>query len=180
MAANPIPDTHFWLIKSEPESYGIDHLKADKKTAWTGVRNFLARNYMQQCMHKGDSILFYHSSCKVPGVYGLAKVASAPYPDPTQFDKTNAAGRENKYYEPRAIKGSSENGHEDGSGPDAKPVWFCVDIAFVKKLKEPVTMTDMRKNPKLKSMALLQSGSRLSITPVSEEHFAEIVSLSNP
>jgi predicted RNA-binding protein with PUA-like domain len=166
MAANPIPDTHFWLVKSEPESYGIDHLKADKKTAWTGVRNFLARNYMQQGMHKGDSILFYHSSCKVPGVYGLAKVdSSAPYPDPSQFDKTNAAGKENKYFEPRATK--------------EKPVWFCVDIAFVKKLKEPVTITDMRKNPKLKSMALLQPGSRLSITPVSEEHFNEIMSFAN-
>jgi predicted RNA-binding protein with PUA-like domain len=174
--AAPIPDSHHWLVKSEPESYGIDHLKADKKTAWTGVRNFLARNYMQQGMHKGDLILFYHSSCKVPGVYGLAKVASAAYPDPSQFDKTNAAGKENKYFEPRAVRSSSK----DGGGPDAKPVWFCVDIAFVKKFKEPVTITDIRANPKLRSMMILQPGSRLSITPVSEEHFTEIVNSMVP
>ena len=68
----------YWLMKSEPETYGIDHLQADKKTAWTGVRNFLARNYMRDEMQIGDGVLFYHSSCKVPGVYGIAKVASAP------------------------------------------------------------------------------------------------------
>lgn len=145
----------YWLIKSEPETYGIDHLKADKKTAWTGVRNFQARNYMRDEMQVGDQVLFYHSSCKVPGVYGVAKVASAPYPDPTQFDTTS------DYYEPRATK--------------EKPVWYLVDIAFVKKLKEPVTLTDIRANPKLKSMVILQPGSRLSITPVTTEHFAEIV-----
>lgn len=145
----------FWLMKSEPETYGIDHLRADKKTAWTGVRNFLARNYMRNEMQIGDGVLFYHSSCKVPGVYGVAKVASAPYPDPTQFEtKSN-------YYEPRATK--------------EKPVWYLVDIAFVRKLKEPVTLTDIRANSKLKSMAILQPGSRLSITPVSPEHFEEIV-----
>jgi predicted RNA-binding protein with PUA-like domain len=141
-----------WLMKSEPETYGIDHLKADKKTAWTGVRNFLARNYMRDEMQVGDQVLFYHSSCKVPGVYGIAKVASAPYPDPTQFDTTS------DYYEPRATK--------------EKPVWYLVDIAFVKKLKEPVTLTDIRANSKLKSMVILQPGSRLSITPVASEHFA--------
>ena len=139
-------------MKSEPETYGIDHLKADKKTAWTGVRNFLARNYMRDEMQVGDQVLFYHSSCKVPGVYGIAKVASAPYPDPTQFDTTS------DYYEPRATK--------------EKPVWYLVDIAFVKKLKEPVTLTDIRANSKLKSMVILQPGSRLSITPVASEHFA--------
>ncbi len=147
--------SQYWLMKSEPETYGIDHLQADKKTAWTGVRNFLARNYMRDEMQIGDGVLFYHSSCKVPGVYGVAKVASAPYPDPTQFDKSS------DYYEPRATKD--------------KPVWYLVDIAFVKKLKEPVTLTDIRANPKLRAMAILQPGSRLSITPVASEHFAEIV-----
>ena len=145
----------YWLIKSEPETYGIEHLQADKKTAWTGVRNFLARNYMRDEMQIADQVLFYHSSCKVPGVYGVAKVASAPYPDPTQFDKSS------DYYEPRATKD--------------KPVWYLVDIALVKKLKEPVTLTDIRANPKLKALAILQPGSRLSITPVAPEHFAEIM-----
>lgn len=148
-------DKKYWLMKSEPETYGIDHLQADRETAWTGVRNFLARNYMRDEMHVGDQVLFYHSSCKVPGVYGIAKVASAPYPDPTQFDANS------DYFEPRATK--------------EKPVWYLVDISFVKKLTEPVTLTDIRANPKLKSMAILQPGSRLSITPVAPEHLAEIV-----
>jgi predicted RNA-binding protein with PUA-like domain len=145
---------NYWLMKSEPESYGIDHLKADKKTAWTGIRNFQARNYMRE-MRPGDQVLFYHSSCPVPGVYGIAEVASIPYPDPTQFDpKSN-------YYDKRATK--------------EKPIWDLVDIKFVKKLKEPVTLTQIRANPKLKAMMILQSGSRLSVTPVAEEHFGLMI-----
>jgi predicted RNA-binding protein with PUA-like domain len=142
----------YWLMKSEPESYSIDTLRTDKKTAWTGVRNFQARNFMRDDMRIGDGVLFYHSSCKVPGVYGLAKVVSTPYPDPTQFDSKS------DYYEPRATK--------------EKPVWFLVDIAFVRKLKEPVTLSEIRHNTKLQSMTILKPGSRLSITPVSSEHFA--------
>ncbi len=142
-------------MKSEPTTYGIEHLKADKKTAWTGIRNFQARNYMQKEMRVGDPILFYHSSCPVPGVYGLAKVASFPYPDPTQFDtKSN-------YFEPRATK--------------EKPVWYLVDIAYVKTCKKPYTLAEIRENTKLRSMKLLQPGSRLSILPVEKEHFEEIL-----
>ena len=150
-------DYRHWLIKSEPESYGIDHLKADKKTPWTGVRNFLARNYMRDGMQVGDPILFYHSSCKVPGIYGLAKVASKPYPDPTQFEEKS------KYYEKRATK--------------EKPVWYLVDVAFVKKLKEPLTITQIRDISQLHSMAILQPGSRLSITPVTDKEFDTITHL---
>lgn len=144
----------YWLMKSEPESYGIDALKKDKKTAWTGVRNFQARNYMQQ-MSIGDEVLFYHSSCAVPGVYGVAKVASLPYPDPTQFDPKG------DYFEKRATK--------------EKPVWYLVDIAFCKKLKNPVTLDEIRKNKKLKGMVILQPGSRLSVTPVGAPEFNEIL-----
>lgn len=144
----------YWLIKSEPETYGIEHLEADKKTAWTGVRNFLARNYMRDKMRVGDKVLFYHSSCKIPGVYGIAQVASMPYPDPTQFDATSP------YFEPRVTR--------------EKPVWYVVDIAFVSRLREPYTLTNIRANPKLRSMAILVPGSRLSITPVSAEHFTAI------
>lgn len=147
-------DKKYWLMKSEPESYSVDHLKADGKTAWTGVRNFLARNYMRDEMQVGDGVLFYHSSCKVPGVYGIAKVASAPYPDPTQFDPSS------DYFEPRATT--------------EKPVWYLVDIAFASKLKEPITLTDIRANAKLRAMAILAPGTRLSITPVSPEHFTAI------
>lgn len=141
---------NYWLMKSEPDSYGIAHLKKDKKTAWTGVRNFQARNYMRE-MRPGDKVLFYHSSCKVPGVYGIAEVVSLPYPDLSQFDPKSP------YYEPRATKD--------------KPWWDLVDVAFVKELKEPVTLTQIRQAPALKSMFILQPGSRLSVTPVTKEQF---------
>lgn len=137
-------------MKTEPESYSIDTLKEDKVTAWSGVRNFQARNFIRE-MRPGDGVLFYHSSCKVPGVYGTAKVASVPYPDPTQYDPAS------HYYEPRATK--------------EKSVWDVVDVAFVKKLKEPVTLSDMRADSKLRAMIVLQQGSRLSVTPVAPEHF---------
>lgn len=143
----------YWLMKTEPESYGIDHLQKDKKTAWTGVRNFQARNYMRE-MKPGDQVLFYHSSCKVPGIYGMAEVASLPYPDATQFDP------ESRYYDPRAT--------------ETKPAWDLVDIAFVRKFEEPVTLTDIRANSSLGKMMILQPGSRLSVTPVSPEQFMKI------
>lgn len=149
--------TSYWLIKSEPESYGIDHLQKDKKTPWTGVRNFLARNYMRQ-MQIGDLILFYHSSCKDIGVYGIAKVASLPYPDPTQYDE---AGH---YFEARATKD--------------KPMWDLVDVEFVEKLKKPVLLPSIRANKKLESMVILQPRNRLSVTPVTKEEFEEIVKMS--
>jgi len=139
----------YWLIKSEPTTYGIDHLKADKKTAWTGVRNFQARNYMRDDMRIGDQILFYHSNCKEPGVYGIAKVASAPYPDPTQLDSKS------EYYDPKATK--------------EKPIWYLVDVAFFKKLKEPMLLEAIRADKRLKDMVILRPGSRLSVTPVSHK-----------
>lgn len=151
-------DKQYWLMKSEPTTYGIDHLKADKKTAWTGVRNFQARNYMRDDMRIGDQILFYHSNCKEPGVYGIAKVASAPYPDPTQFDKDSG------YYDPKATK--------------EKPTWFLVDVAFVKKPKSPVLLETIRSDKRLQKMIILRPGNRLSITPVSEEHAERILEIS--
>lgn len=144
----------YWLIKSEPESYGIDALKKDKKTPWTGVRNYQARNNMR-AMKPGDGILFYHSSCAVPGVYGIAEVASLPYPDESQFDA------QGDYFESRATR--------------EKPLWDLVDVKFVQKLTEPVTLAVMRKNPQLSGMAILQKGSRLSVTPVTEKEFKTII-----
>ncbi|MDB4992239.1 MAG: hypothetical protein JWL75_484 [Parcubacteria group bacterium] len=148
----------YWLIKSEPESYGIAHLKKDKKTAWTGVRNFLARNYMRDGMQVGDGILFYHSSCAEPGVYGLAKVVSKPYPDPTQFDEKG------HYFEKRATK--------------EKPVWYLVDIAFVKELKKPVLISELRADDGTCGMETLRPGSRLSITPVKESEYERVLELA--
>lgn len=144
---------NYWLIKSEPESYGIEHLRKDKKTPWTGVRNFQARNFMQS-MHVGDTILFYHSSCSVPGIYGIARVASEPYPDDTQFDPKSP------YLDTRATK--------------EKPLWYLVDVSYVKTLKNPLTLSDIRAEKKLANMKLLQPGSRLSVTPVSQTEYVFI------
>ncbi|HEX7651617.1 MAG TPA: EVE domain-containing protein [Candidatus Paceibacterota bacterium] len=144
----------YWLMKSEPESYSIDHLKRDKKTPWSGVRNFQARNYMRE-MQPGDGVLFYHSSCAVPGVYGIGKVASKAHPDLTQFDPKSP------YYDKRATKD--------------KPIWDLVDVAFVRKLKRPVSITEMRANKKLSGMATFRKGSRLSVTPVTATEFEAFI-----
>ncbi len=149
----------FWLMKSEPEAYGIEHLRVDKKTAWTGVRNFQARNFMRDDMQVGDQILFYHSNCKAPGIYGIAKVVSKPYPDPTQFDSGS------DYYDARATK--------------EKPLWFLVDISFVKKLKEPVLLSTLRATAGLHTMQILRPGNRLSITPVTAREFEEILHIAS-
>jgi predicted RNA-binding protein with PUA-like domain len=146
---------HYWLIKSEGESYPIDHLKRDKVVAWEGVRNYQARNFMMQ-MAKGDRCLFYHSSSKPNGVYGIAKVAKKAHADATQFNKKDS------HFEPRATQ--------------AKPVWWCVDVAFVKKFKEPVSLDLLKFDPKLEGM-MVRRRARLSVQPVSEAHFRYITEM---
>lgn len=153
---------NYWLIKSEGDCYGIDDLKKDKKTPWSGVRNFQARNFMKDGMKLGDKVLFYHSNGtkeSPTGVYGLAKVASKPYPDDTAFDKRD------DHYDPKSKK---EN-----------PTWFLVDMAFVSKFKNPVTLSDIKFEPKLMGIMVAQVGSRLSIQPVSKEHFETILKMSS-
>ena len=137
---------NYWLFKSEPTTYGIDHLAKDKVTAWSGVRNYQARNFMRDVMKKGDRGLFYHSSCEVPGIAGIVEVARAAYPDETQFD------RKTKYYDAAATKEA--------------PRWFNVDVKFVAKTRV-VGLPELRAQKALKNMQILQRGSRLSITPVS-------------
>jgi predicted RNA-binding protein with PUA-like domain len=148
----------YWLMKSEPESYGIDHLRKDATTPWNGVRNFQARNSMRE-MQVGDGILFYHSSCKEPGVYGLAKVASKPYADPTQFDPKS------HYFDKRATQ--------------EKPIWDLVDIAFVKELKSPVLIGQLRDDAATCGMQMLRTGSRLSVTPVTQKEYERVLELAN-
>lgn len=148
--------TNHWLVKSEPLSYGIDHLKKDKETWWTGVRNYQSRNFMK-AMKKGDLVLFYHSNCDEPGIYGLARVSEEARPDETQFDKKSP------YYEPRATK--------------ANPVWECAKLRFVEKLKRPILIGELRLDPKLSTMQMLRRGSRLSVTPVSKEEFERVEKL---
>ena len=146
-----------WLVKSEPESYSIDDLKKDRRTAWTGVRNYTARNLMRDEMRVGDAVLFYHSSAEPPGVVGLARVASEAYPDPTQFD------RKSDYY--------------DEKSSDAEPRWFLVDIEFVDKLPRMVTLAEIRDTGSLADMPLVNR-SRLSVQPVEPAAFDTIVRMA--
>jgi predicted RNA-binding protein with PUA-like domain len=147
----------YWLLKTEGDVYPIDQLEKDKKTPWSGVRNFRARNFMRDDMRVGDLCLFYHSSCKVTGVYGIAKVASRAYPDATQFDTKS------DYYDKRSTA-------ED-------PLWMLVDIAFERKLQRPVTAEEMKKDAALKNMTLWRIP-RLSIHAVEEKDFKHVVSLA--
>jgi predicted RNA-binding protein with PUA-like domain len=138
----------YWLMKSEPEDGSVDDaLAAPRATVpWTGVRNYQARNFMRDQMKIGDGVLFCHSGCEQPGIVGLAEVASAPYPDPTQFDPKSG------YYDP-ASKAES-------------PRWIMVDVHVLRKTR-PLPLIDLRAHPELASMRVLQKGNRLSITPVS-------------
>jgi predicted RNA-binding protein with PUA-like domain len=138
---------NYWLMKSEPDEFSFEDLqKAPKKTTpWFGVRNYQARNYMRDHMKVGDGVLFYHSSCEVPGIYGLATVASTPYPDASQFDKKSP------YFDPKSKR-------ED-------PRWHLVDVKLAKKTRA-MTLEEMRSHPELADMVTLKRGNRLSITPV--------------
>lgn len=147
-----------WLMKSEPDGFSIDDLKLRKREPWDGVRNFQARNYMWKQMVVGDRVFFYHSNCKVPGIVGLARVASVSYPDPSQFD----AG--SKYFDP------------DSSAGD--PRWWLVDVAFVKKFRRVISLDELRTHAgELDGMPLLRKGNRLSVMPVSDDHADVVLAL---
>jgi predicted RNA-binding protein with PUA-like domain len=147
---------NYWLFKSEPTTYGIDHLEKDKVTAWTGVRNYQARNFMRDSMRKGDRGFFYHSSCEVPGIAGIVEIGRAAYPDETQFD------RKSKQY--------------DSAATQDNPRWFNVDIKFVKKTRV-VGIPELRGHKALKAMQILQRGNRLSITPVTAAEWNAIMDM---
>ena len=146
----------FWLMKSEPDEFSIDDLAAapKKTTPWFGVRNYQARNYMRDHMKVGDGVLFYHSSCDVPGIAGIARVASKAHPDDSQFD------RKGEYFDPKAKR-------ED-------PRWMLVDVKLVKKTRV-MPLEEMRTYPELSRMITLKPGNRLSITPVTEAEWKFIV-----
>jgi predicted RNA-binding protein with PUA-like domain len=139
----------YWLMKSEPDEFSIDDLvKAPKQTTpWFGVRNYQARNYMRDHMRVGDGVLFYHSSCEVPGIAGIARVASAAHPDDSQFDKKS------EYYDPKSKRD--------------EPRWMLVDVKLEKKTRV-MPLDEMRTYPELAGMVTLKRGNRLSITPVTE------------
>ena len=147
-----------WLMKSEPGDFSIDDLARVRTEPWTGVRNYQARNFMRQ-MQVGDGVLFYHSNTDVPGVYGIAEVASAAYPDPTQFD------RKSKYFDEKATR--------------EEPRWFLVDVRYVRTLGHPVSLDAMRAKADVlgEDFALIRKGSRLSVLPVSASQWKTILSM---
>jgi len=147
-----------WLIKSEPDVFGIDDLQRVKREPWNGVRNYQARNYMWKEMKPGDMALFYHSNATPPGIAGVARVASEPYPDSSQFDKKS------EYHDPKATK---EN-----------PRWWLVDFEFVAKFDELLPLEILKSDPVLSEMVVCQKGTRLSITPVEKIHFTRALKVS--
>jgi predicted RNA-binding protein with PUA-like domain len=151
----------FWLVKSEPSEFSFDALSAaPKRTAmWDGVRNYQARNTLRHEMAVGDEVLYYHSNSDPMGVVGVARVASAAYPDPTQFERGHV--------------------HEDPGSSPADPRWWVVDVQAVRRLPRVVTLDEMKANPALAGMPLLQRGSRLSVQPVGAKHFAEVLRMAS-
>jgi predicted RNA-binding protein with PUA-like domain len=146
----------YWLFKSEPSAYGIDDLARDRVTAWSGVRNYQARNFMRDEMRTGDRALFYHSSCDEPGIAGIVEVCKPAYSDETQFD------RKSRYYDAGATRDD--------------PRWFNVDVKFVEKTRV-VGPAELRGKKALRKMQVLQRGNRLSITPVTEAEWNCILGL---
>ncbi len=148
-----------WLMKSEPDVFGIDDLasRPQQTEHWDGVRNYQARNMLRDQMQVGDQVFFYHSNCKEPGIVGIAKIVRAGYPDHTAFDP------DSKYYDPK-------------SDPD-NPRWYMVDVHFVRKLKRTITLEELKQQPALEEMPLVRRGNRLSVMPVSAEHWRMILEL---
>ena len=148
----------YWLMKSEPEVYGIDDLRNEPNRIgrWDGVRNYQARNFLRDAMRDGDEALFYHSGGQ-PGIAGIMRIRGAAYPDPTAFDPRHEA------YDPK-------------SDP-AAPRWYAIDVRYQRKLRRFITLAELRAAPKLKDLLILRRGNRLSITPLSAEEWLEILRL---
>ena len=150
--------SNYWLFKSEPDAYGFDRLEREKRTEWSGVRNYQARNLMKE-MKLGDLGFFYHSSTKVPGIVGIVRVTREAYPDFTARDPKS------DYYDPKAT--------------EANPIWEMVDVAFERALPRFVSLTELRANPKLApTMVLLRKGSRLSVQPVSKRDWGIVLAMA--
>jgi len=150
----------YWLMKSEPDVYSIDHLRSQKRKTdyWDGIRNYQARNFMRDQMKKGDLAFFYHSNCAEPAVVGIMEIACTAYPDHTAFNSNE------KYFDAK-------------SDPD-NPRWLMVDVRFKKKFKNPVTLQSIKAQKKLGDMRLVQRGNRLSILPVAALEWRHIVKMA--
>ena len=147
----------YWVLKSEPDCYSIDDLERDGSTGWDGVRNYQARNIMRDEMKVGDLALFHHSSAEPTGVAGVAEIVGPARPDPTALDP--------------------EEDHYDEKATEENPIWMLVDVGFVAKFKSIVALGSLKKDDRLDGMMLIARGSRLSVQPVSEKHFAVVCEL---
>lgn len=147
----------YWLFKSEPSTFSIDDLinSPNRTASWDGVRNFQARNYLRDAMSVGDNGFFYHSSCASPGIVGIVQITSTGTADVSAFDPLSP------HYDPK-------------SNP-LNPRWFMVNVKFIKKLKTPITLQALKKNPHLSSFTLLQKGNRLSVMPVTKQQWEAIL-----
>ena len=151
---------HFWLMKTEPNCYSFDDLLTDNSeqtTCWDGVRNYQARNLLRDDIKIGDGVLFYHSNIKEPAIVGVARVVREGYPDHTALDPRNA--------------------HFDPKASDAKPIWYMVDIQAVAPLLYQINRETLRQHPVLSGMDVLRRGNRLSVQPVSKQHWAAVLDL---
>jgi predicted RNA-binding protein with PUA-like domain len=149
----------YWLMKSEPDVFSIDHLKEKGRAPWDGVRNFQARNFMRDDMKVGDLVLFHHSSCEPPGVAGVARVCREGHPDPTAWDRKSA------YFDPRSTP--------------QKPLWYLVDVEFVEKFRALVPLERLKGDPQLSGMMVTRRGARLSVQPVEKRHFERVLALGH-
>ena len=150
---------NYWLMKSEPSVFGIDDLKRRKTEPWDGVRNYQARNMLRDEMKNGDLAFFYHSACDEPGIVGIMEIVKPGYPDPTAFDPAS------RYFDPK-------------SDPD-DPRWYLVDVKYKRKLKRTITLEELRRQPLLQNMKLLQRGNRLSIMPLTEKEWKCVLGMEH-
>jgi predicted RNA-binding protein with PUA-like domain len=149
-----------WLIKSEPSEFSFEDLWAarGRRTCWDGVRNYQARNFMRDGMRVGDLVLYYHSNAEPSGVVGVAEVAREAYPDPTQFERGHP--------------------HHDPASDPEDPRWLMVDVRALRRLPRAVPLDELKANPRLKDMAVVQRGSRLSVTPVAQAEYEEVLRMA--
>jgi predicted RNA-binding protein with PUA-like domain len=150
-----------WLMKSEPDVFGLQHLKEKLKRTehWDGVRNYQARNFLRDDMQKGDLAFFYHSSCAEPGIAGIVKIVRAGYPDNSAWDP--------------------KSNHFDPKSTPEKPIWYMVDVKLEREFRFPITLAALKRNPTLKNMVLLQRGNRLSILPITEKEWNAILKMES-
>lgn len=151
--------TSYWLFKSEPDVFGIDHLAAagDVGEPWDGVRNYQARNFLRDEVKLGDQVFIYHSSCKQVGIAGIGEVIKESYPDPSQYNP------ESPYFDPKATL--------------QNPRWFCVNVAFRQKFSKVLSLQKIKANPEITQIGLVKKGHRLSIMPVTEREWDELMAM---